>query len=465
MNARELVDHIHSGPAELVLNKALPRFRRRTRSNPCDFNEFLQALQSSETIRTVICSSQLRLSITEDEWVLLVKTLGSIQDIHHLEFYCTHGSRYFNPSQAVAEAVNNAHSLCELRIDLHRGTNPGDSSGLTALANALREHIALQEFIWIDHSSRMQAAQGVTSDVVLRALPACPRLRKVVIMTKCASAAAMQNLLQMQSTTDLRLVLETEQWLAVTDEMRHDRCNVQTLSLAMLKGESSKAIEAVKAVASAIRLDRNLKYLTLQMENGFTDEASVALAEALTVNKTLHKIKLCIKPVCTDNPLPNADELGVPAYEAFSAMMRVNTSLGLHLPPFGNGSTDERVVDSHNQMCLEQRLNQAGRGRLLTPSNHTTREEWVNTLYELSAVNVNEPSAFNFSCLYSLLRLNPTVCMLPVDAGHETYRGIFAAWKKFLNTGLLGAIIATIVAFIALQLVASAFPHTEWKSR
>jgi hypothetical protein len=50
MNPRELVDHIRSGPAELVLSKPL-RFRRRTRSNPCDFSEFLQALQSTETIR------------------------------------------------------------------------------------------------------------------------------------------------------------------------------------------------------------------------------------------------------------------------------------------------------------------------------------------------------------------------------------------------------------------------------
>jgi hypothetical protein len=51
MNARELVDHLRSsGPAELILYEPLPRFRRRTRSNPRDFNEFLEALQSSETI-------------------------------------------------------------------------------------------------------------------------------------------------------------------------------------------------------------------------------------------------------------------------------------------------------------------------------------------------------------------------------------------------------------------------------
>jgi hypothetical protein len=80
MNPRELVDYIRSGPAELVLDEPL-RFRRRTHSNPCDFNEFLRALQSSETIRTVECLSHTYLGISEDEWVLLVKTLGRIRDI------------------------------------------------------------------------------------------------------------------------------------------------------------------------------------------------------------------------------------------------------------------------------------------------------------------------------------------------------------------------------------------------
>jgi hypothetical protein len=52
MNLRELVDHIHRGPAALELFEPLP-FRRRTLFNPCDFNTFLQALQFSETIRCV----------------------------------------------------------------------------------------------------------------------------------------------------------------------------------------------------------------------------------------------------------------------------------------------------------------------------------------------------------------------------------------------------------------------------
>ncbi len=95
MNPRELVDHIRSGPAKLVLDEPL-RFRRRTRSNPCDFNEFIQALRSSETIRDVECSSHRRLGITEDEWVLLVKTIGRIKDIQNMRFSYSYSPRDFH---------------------------------------------------------------------------------------------------------------------------------------------------------------------------------------------------------------------------------------------------------------------------------------------------------------------------------------------------------------------------------
>jgi hypothetical protein len=151
MNPRELVNHIRSGPASLVLEGPL-RFHRQTSFNPCDFNEFLQVLQSSKTIRTVTCKSQVLLGIKEYQWVLLVRTIGRIQDIQHFKVYCRPGSRDFHPFQPVADAVYNAHSLCKLRVAVEFGCFPRDPSGLAALANALREHTALQEFTWFDWS-------------------------------------------------------------------------------------------------------------------------------------------------------------------------------------------------------------------------------------------------------------------------------------------------------------------------
>jgi hypothetical protein len=232
MNPRELVDHIRSGPAELLLYESL-RFRRRTRSNPCDFNEFIPALQSSETIRTVRFRSHQTLRITEDEWVLLVKTIGSIKGIQILNLQCTHGSRDFHPIQAVAEAVNSAHSMRELSVHVDGGTFLRDSSGLAAFASTLRVHRGLQKFSLGDSRPLLEGAQGTAFNPLLRELSVCPHLKRLSVNTKCASADAMKNLLQLQSTTALCLVLEKENWLAVTDEIRRGRCNVQTLTLTL----------------------------------------------------------------------------------------------------------------------------------------------------------------------------------------------------------------------------------------
>jgi hypothetical protein len=94
MNPRELVDHIRSGPVDLVLDEPL-RFRRRTRSNPYDFSDFIQALQASEMIQSVKLVPKWGFGITEDKLILLIKTVGRIKDIRHLEFHCRPGSHDF----------------------------------------------------------------------------------------------------------------------------------------------------------------------------------------------------------------------------------------------------------------------------------------------------------------------------------------------------------------------------------
>jgi hypothetical protein len=408
MNPRELVDHIRSGPAKLVLEEPLPRFRRRSRSNPCDFNEFLQALQSSETIRTVECGHHQKLSVTEDGWVRLVKTVGNIKGIQCLEFLCTHGSRLFDPFQAVADAVNNARSLCELEINMEGEALPIDSPGLNSLANALREHTTLKRFACVDFShGQLEAVRNIALNPVLRALPACPHLLEVVIMARYACCNAMRNLLHLRPATELHLVLERDQWLAVADEIRQGRCNVQTLKLTILQNTRSEATEVIKAAATAIQLDRSLECLTLEIQNGFTDEEGVALAEALTVNTTLYMISLAV--YSPPEQVRNRERLGAQSYKAFAAMLRVNTSLSLELPEFETSGADEMLVDSRNQMLIEQRLNEVGRGRLLA-SSQTTKEEWVDALHELNYDDVDDeqPEALRVSCMYSLLHLNPS---------------------------------------------------------
>jgi hypothetical protein len=87
----------------------------------------------------------------------------------------------------------------------------------------------------------------------------------------------------------------------------------------LLQSSNYEATEAVKAVASAIREDNHLESLVLQMEDGFTDEAGVALAEALTINKTLRMLFLDDSFFTSDRD-HNKASLGAQAYKAFGAM-------------------------------------------------------------------------------------------------------------------------------------------------
>jgi hypothetical protein len=105
----------------------------------------------------------------------------------------------------------------------------------------------------------------------------------------------------------------------------------------------------------------------------------------------------------------DTDVLSASVYEAFSAMLRVNTSLVLKLVlPFETiAGGDDKLVDSGNQMRIEWGLNHVGCGKLLS-SSQTTREERINALDELISSNVDESSEFTVSFLYSLLRLNPS---------------------------------------------------------
>jgi hypothetical protein len=425
MNPRELVDHIRSGPAELVLDKPLPRFPRRTRSHPypfccrtpspCDYNDFIQALQSSETIRSVTCHSHRRLRIAEDEWELLVNTIGSIEGIQTLlALSCTGGSPDFHPFQVVADAVSSAQSLHKLEVGIGGETFPRDPSGLIALANALGEHTALQGFIWDDFCSpQEETPQDVSPDPVLQALLACPYLRCARIMTKCAGADAIRSLLQLPMAIGLQLTLLPHHWLVVADEIRQDRYHVQSLKMCLLRGAPSEDTKAVKAVASAIRSNPPLVCLCLQLDHGFTDEVGVALAKALMSNTNLRTITLSVDAVL-DEPIAttrNIETLGVPAYEAFSAMLRVNTSITLELPRFDSAGGDESLRDSRDQMRIEQGLNRVGRGKLLS-SSQTTRKEWVDALHKLDSYNFNvdESPTFRIGCLHSLLQLDPGMC-------------------------------------------------------
>jgi hypothetical protein len=108
-----------------------------------------------------------------------------------------------------------------------------------------------------------------------------------------------------------------------------------------------------------IQLDCNLEHLALEMGHGFTNEAGVQGLYGQHNSTHDHLV---------------SSSFECPGYEAFiSAMLRVNTSLFLKLPAFETDGANAELLESRNQMVIEQRLNEVGRGRLLA-SRQTTKE-------------------------------------------------------------------------------------------
>jgi hypothetical protein len=225
----------------------------------------------------------MQLSFSEVEWGLLVKTLGGIKGIRRLNLACMAGSSDFHPFQGFADAVEKAQaqvhqSLQTLCFDVEGSLGfPRDASGIVALVDALkREHTSLVKFGWTDDCSRIgghQDAPYAFLEPVLQALStsACPKLRRIHLMTLSASANAIGNLLhqlRLGPAKDQWLVLElsrAEECLAVAEVIRGDRCNVERLILEC--GRVINGQDMGLLFANALMSTTRLRYLNLGKGN------------------------------------------------------------------------------------------------------------------------------------------------------------------------------------------------------
>jgi hypothetical protein len=404
------MDQIQSGPEELRLAFPL-RFRRRTRSNPCSFDDLLEALQANRTIRQARCHNHVELGITESEWCRLVRTLGSIWGLKKLEVVWQSGSHGFHPLQVVARAVDSANSLHELTI-IGSDSEQSDPAGEVSLAQSLRQHGTLDSF-------------GLTATMRTTATPRSPQLiaaaaclRQVIIVNHSLTSDDVRCLSRSLSLNELCLVGSVEGWLVIADEIRNGYFRPKTLVLVRTTAYSAlETAEAIQVMLGAIQCNGSLRKLNLHSTTGFSDEMGVALAKALTVNTTMVWIDLQ-NTFTTSNPafLPSQPPktLGAEAYKAFIAMLKINMNIRLKLPNLKSDADFEARMQ-HSLMRIELQLNSADRGSLVT-SNQTTREEWVHTFQRLNDSCKNDGASFHLSCVYSMLQRNPGLCQTGATA-------------------------------------------------
>jgi hypothetical protein len=431
MKPYELFDLIRlNNPNELELKHTL-RFRRRSRSNPCSFDDLLQALQSNESIHTVRCQGKISLGITEEEWFLLVQTLGTILGLRQLSFL---GQDVPNvpPVQAVADAVGSARLLRKLVIG--EGVILfGSRAGFVALCHNIGSCcLELEQVEWQGKfrstwENRENRDANNCLDPLLQALAVCPRLQRVRVWTDAVNYVTPQAVRELLvrspdgaagSPSPGGAVLEcldlkTTEWEAVAEQIGQDSCRpIKTLQLSTLRCPGSGALSLARAVGQ----NRHLQSLTLRVGTGFTDAVGVALAQALQVNTTLRELVLMDQ---WDYGFRTTDHMNVSAYQAMRKMLRVNTNVVLKLPDLDSGWGSSILVDTvrpyYDQVRIEMRLNAAGRGGLMLVGSQASRAAWINTLYELIAQDDevdNDIYGLKVDCLYTLLKLNPSLCQL-----------------------------------------------------
>ena len=410
MKPYELFDLIRlDDPEELELKHTL-RFRRRSRSNPCSFDDLIQALQSNESIRTVRCQGNVSLGITQEEWFLFVQTLGKIPALRQLSFL---GQDVPNvpPVQAVADAVGSARLLRTFQIG--EGVILfGSKTGFETLCyNISSCCLDLEQVEWQGKfrstwEIRENRDTNNCLDPLFRALALCSRLRSVQIWTDAVNYVTPQAVreLLLRAPVLQYLDLKTTEWEVVAEMFGQESCCIQTLKLSTLRCPGSGG----EALARAVGQNRHLQSLTLRVGTGFTDALGVALAQALQVNTTLKELVMVDQ---WDYGFRTTDHMNISAYQALRNMLRVNTNVVLQVPDLdARWSPDlvDMVRPHYDRMLIEMRLNAAGRGGLMLGSQ-ASKAAWVKTLHELI---VQDDDVLQVDCLYTLLKLNPSICQL-----------------------------------------------------
>jgi hypothetical protein len=470
MQPQTLLDTIRGAPKELKLFETI-RFRRRTRSSTCDFQTILQALTACDSLTVLICSRHFMSGITSDEWFRFLQCTGSIPNLRELYFVCHSRVPVLAIAHIVGTSKSLRKlffghdntltgNVTELR-DLVTGQGAVTTGTVTATATATVagsgtctstsastsdstdsgnndndidndiksnncgcyfRHSALEELIWLgganddddndndgDNDRSNQQEPLVPFDALLRALIPCPKLRTAKIGTERIPEDSLRALLASSAFQSLHMLATMDEWMVVSHCLQ---AQTACLTELVLSSHFTKADTdtAISSLAKALGRDPHLLRLRLEMCNGYTDTAGVALAEAMQMNTALQHVDLDENGGCGEASGDTRNSMGVTAYKALTAMAVVRSDLRLGVPVVDEHAsvTDK---EQHAKLRIELRLNAVGRRQLLVTSP-TTREAWVNALLQLNADRCPEDRDIKVDCLFTFLLLNPTVCHL-----------------------------------------------------
>lgn len=406
MKARNLVRTIKKGLDVLELSDEVD-FRRSWLLRR-DYRAFLEALQLQNSIQTVKLHGSIGRGLSREQCLECIRTLRGMKGLKELVFVggCVDDEVTRSNTislQAVTSFVTKSRSLEKLVLEDGVVLHTGSGDRWECLPNGFCG-LPLREFTWHGELKGHSHNDVPTLDPLLFSLTSWPNLRKARIKLNCnkiKDESILRLLLRSKSLKELTLDgLTSSQWMLIMDEITQGQHSLAMLDLSLASSKGSN--ECALAAANVIQHDSVLQSLTLRVSSGFSNDAGVAFAHALTVNTTLQELDLM-----EGSDAHVKDRFGSESYQAMAEMLKVNTDHQLIVPMSSSPISEANVVSDYTEMVLEMELNRIGRGRL---SPAASRAEWVQGLLDCKNVESSFAPNLDISCMFALLRLNPSVC-------------------------------------------------------
>lgn len=390
---------------------AIVRFRRRTRSNPVSFQDFLQSLRDTKGIRTVFCYPSMFLGIRQDEWHQIVCTFGQLENLSSLNFTFGYGGFIAISASALAETLERTSSIKKLVLS-EAVVMVGPVEALQRLARAIAVS-ALTKFkceCLFRLSERNPNPRQVIAE---QGVALCTTLECLSLRDHMRQLSEEQTASMVLRLTSLKLLsLYTCHWRGV------GRAMVRNTTIRELKmTDHDVDPESFASFLTSLQRNQSLRGLTLALRQGFRGGTTKqALLDFIEHHESLERLSLIdtidgMKPSPAECFSPS-DVSALVNSVAANGLVQVDISgLGSHV----HDDDCERHWRCREQVKVENILNRVGRRRLRRCLGD--REQYQTALLSLAAgydqMHGDDTELQRTQCFFDFFRMNPSLFDMP----------------------------------------------------
>jgi hypothetical protein len=443
MSPQELMDIVRSGPRTLKFC-SIVRFAVGRPDEPA-LPDFVHALKTCDTIRSIHCNRHFTTGFSDDEWCDIVRSFGQVHNLEELVFVDGGDSRLRRVNLGVLTHVLTHALTLEKLLFGKNWLLVGDETQRKRFVIALSRLPCLRHFEYAGCGCFTELYQAISprsspTDLLL-SFSSCRDLRCVRITnsTYFAPDYSCRLLEQFVQTcanlTELSIVTKPANWPALLrsksiEHLTLTHCDPTGNRLSVRQGTATSlgwpqqlmSDDDVERCSRDLALNSQLRHVSLRFwSETFPANLGTALANQLEKNIILRFLELSDytgqesgcrvpNPTLVVTPFP----LDVPTLKKFSKCL--NTS-NLHLQiridiAAGNDEVPEREME---RIRMESILNSLDCRRWMTAETNSMHHDDCFSVFERLEEKLSvEPTSFMLqSCLFEIVRANPLICCRP----------------------------------------------------